>query len=234
MAGKAGEIAAVSARGLARGVRADMRTAPPDGIQVLDAIGPVMGMATIPMAVFTIASVVAGAALLLLGDWRPVVGGVVAALLCYLLARPLERVAIATDTQAAVALSRRHRGRARVLATVSAVVPMLVILSAEMAVVRRITMTTGAAPTLGWLWGYGVATAPWTVFAARVSRFRRTLASIRAYSGHVALWLLGMALLAGAPFGLAAVVGLLAAWLPLAVGILLALADRGAISDVRI
>ena len=201
---------------------------------MLDAIGPVMGMATIPMALFSIASLVAGAALLALGEWKTVVGGVVAALLCYLLARPLELVAIATDTRAAAALARGLRGRARLLATVSAVVPMLVILFAEIALVRWITGAIRATPLLAWAWAYGVATAPWTLFAARVSRFRRTLASIRAYAGHVALWLLGLALLAGAPFGVAATKGLLAAWLPLAVGVLLALADRGAISDVRI
>ncbi len=203
-------------------------------MQALDAIGPVMGMATIPMALFSLASLLAGVALLVLGEWRLVVGGVVAAMLCYVLARPLEWMAIATDTRAAAALARGRRGRARWLAAVSAALPMLVILLAEMSLVRWVTGATRAAPLLAWAWAYGVATAPWTLFAARVSRFRRTLARIRAYSGHVALWLLGLMLLAGAPFGVAAAVGLLAAWLPLAVGVLLALADRGAISDVRI
>lgn len=201
---------------------------------MLDAIGPVMGMATIPMALLSVASTLAGAVLLARGEWRLIVGGVAAGTLSFLLARPLERLAIATDHRAAAASSRGRRGRARLLATVSAALPMIFILFAEITCLRAITASAGAAPWLAALWAYGVATGPWTLFAARVSRFRRTLASIRAYAGHAALWLLALAHLAGAPWEVATAVALLAAWLPLAVGVLLALADRGAISDVRI
>ncbi len=218
---------------LARGGTTGRRSHPNERNSALDAIGPVMGMATIPMALLSLASVVAGAALLVFGDWRLVVGGVAAAAFCYLLARPLERVAIATDDRAVAALRRGRRARARGFAAVSGVFPTLVILLAEMLIVRLSTTSASFAP-LVWLWAYGVATGPWTLWAARVSRFRRTLASIRAYAGHVALWLLALALVAGAPYGIATAVGLLAAWLPVSVGVLLAMADRGAISDVRI
>ena len=177
----------------------------------------------------------AGAALLALGEWRLGAGGVVIALFSYLLARPLERVVIGSDDRALAATNHGRRARARVFAGVSGALPMLVILAAELATVRALTAPASDTPAwLGWLWAYGVATGPWTWWAARVSRFRRTLASIRAYAAHIALWLFGGSLLAGAPWGAAAGVAALAAWLPVSVGALLALADRGAISDVRI
>lgn len=211
-------------------MRAPRRT----GLKASDAIGPVMGALTLPMAVLGMASVPAGAALLVLGDWRVVAGGVVLGALCYLLARPLERAAIATDDLAVAALARRRRARARGFAMASGALPMLVILAAEVVTVRALTASASAASPLAWLWAYGVATGPWTLWAARVSRFRRTLAGIRAYAAHLAMWLFGLALLAGGSWGVAVAVAALPAALPLAVGVLLALADRGAISDVRI
>ena len=201
----------------------------------MDAIGPVMGALTLPMALLSVASVVAGAMLLASGEWRPLATGLVAAALCYLLARALERVVIATDDRAVAARARGWRARARGFATASGALPMLVILLAEIVTVRAVAGSGGtASPVLFALWAYGVATGPWTLWAARVSRFRRTLVAIRAYAAHLALWLLALALLAGAPWGVAIAAAALPAVLPLSVGVLLALADRGAISDVRI
>ena len=175
-----------------------------------DVTGTVLGLATIPMALLSAGSVVAG--------------------------RPLEALVVAIDDAAALALVRRRHGRARAIAVASGAVPVLVILVAEILCLRVVLGADASSHRLLlWLWGYGVATAPWTLFALRVGRFRRTLVSIRAYAGHVALWLFSiLALWLHMTVGVAAAAMLIPAILPFAVGLLLALADREAIANVRV
>lgn len=201
----------------------------------MDAIGLVTGALTIPMVFLSLASGLAGLGLLVLGDRRLVLAGLAAALLCLILARLMESVVIAIDHRAAVSLKHGWRSQARVLAVTSGAAPMLVILTAEIICVHT-TMDAArhASQPLAWLWAYGVATGPWTLFAARASRFRRTLASIRAYAAHVALWLFLLAFAAGVSPVMAGAAMLLPAILPFTVGMLLALADRDALTNVRI
>ncbi len=201
-----------------------------------DVTGTAMGLATIPMALLSAGSVVAGLILAVRQDWAPMVLGLLVLLLCSVLARPLEALVVAIDDAAALALDRGRRGRARTIAVASGAVPVAVILTAEVLCLRSVLGTdVGSQRWLVWLWGYGVATGPWTLFAQRVSRFRRTLVSIRAYAGHVALWLFSLlALWLHAPAGVVVAAMLVPAILPVTVGVLLALADRDAIANVRV
>ncbi len=201
-----------------------------------DVTGTAMGLATIPMALLSAGSVVAGLILAIRQDWAPVLLGVFAFLLCSVLARPLEALVVLIDDAAALALMRRRRGRACAIAVASGAVPVGVILAAEIASLRAVDGADAAShPLLVWLWGYGVAAVPWTLFALRVSRFRRTLVSIRAYAGHVALWLFSiLTLWLYVTVGIAVAAMLVPAILPFTVGLLLALADREAIANVRV
>lgn len=204
----------------------------------LDAIGLVMGLLTIPMALLSFGSIAAGIALLGRGDWRLVLFGFGVFLLSSALARLFEQVVIAIDDAAAMSLARGRRARAYGFAALSGALPTLLILIAEIGCLVRLLHFDPAAPApalLEWLWAYGVATGPWTLFALRVSRFRRTLVGIRAYAAHLALWLFSLlALVLHVAPAAAAAAMLLPAILPFTVGLLLALADRDAIVNVRV
>ncbi len=195
-----------------------------------------MGLATIPMALLSVGSVAAGLILVVRQDWAPVALGLVALLLCSVLARPLEALIVMIDDAAAQSLDRGRRRRARAIAVVSGAVPITVILVAEILCLRVVLGADAASPRLlVWLWGYGAATGPWTLFAQRVGRFRRTLVSIRAYAGHVALWMFSLlALWLRAPAGIVLAAMLVPAILPFTIGLLLALSDRDAIANVRV
>ncbi|WP_375381750.1 hypothetical protein [uncultured Sphingomonas sp.] len=201
-----------------------------------DVTGTAMGLATIPMALLSVGSVAAGLILVVRQDWAPVALGLVALLLCSVLARPLEALIVMIDDAAAQSLDRGRRRRARAIAVVSGAVPITVILVAEILCLRVVLGADAASPRLlVWLWGYGAATGPWTLFAQRVGRFRRTLVSIRAYAGHVALWMFSLlALWLRAPAGIVLAAMLVPAILPFTIGLLLALSDRDAIANVRV
>ena len=159
-----------------------------------DAVGIAKGLLTLPMLVLGAGGIVAGLILALRQDWPPIRLGLIAGLLCYCLARLLEGLVIRIDDLAARALERDHRRRARVAAIVSGALPVAVVFAAEIVSLRGVlasgsTMSSPGSAFVLWLWGYGVAVGPWTLFANRVSRFRRTLVAIRAYAGHIALWL---------------------------------------------
>ncbi|MEG3089329.1 hypothetical protein [Sphingomonas sp. PB4P5] len=201
-----------------------------------DTVGITLGLLTIPMAVLSIASIAAGVLLLVSGDWAAMLFGVAAILFCSALARLLEQVVIAIDHAAALALARGHRGRAYGTASISGALPVLVIFAAEILSLCGVLERSSAAPgVLHWLWGYGVATCPWSLYAERVSRFRRTLVGVRAYAGHVALWLFGLLTLwlDASPTVIVAVL-LVPAALPFTLGLVLALSDREAIANVRV
>ena len=200
-----------------------------------DAVGVVMGLFTIPMALLSIAGVAAGLVLALGLDWSPLIFGLAAFLACSVLAQVLERLVIAIDEAAAVALGQGRRGRARIIAVVSGALPVAVVFAAEIVCLRGVFLYTASASAIAWLWGYIVATGPWTLYAGRVSRFRRTLVGIRAYYGHVALWLFSIVALWLDVSPVVVVVVLLApAFVPFTVGLLLALSDREAIANVRV
>jgi hypothetical protein len=201
-----------------------------------DAVGTVLGLLTIPMALLSLGSVAAGVALAVRHDGMPLVFGIAAFLIGSILARVLERLVIATDDAAALALAQDRRRLARATAFVSGALPVAVIFASEIAVLHHVLALPAASPAwLVWLWGYGVATAPWTLFAERVSRFRRSLVGIRAYAGHVAVWLFSLLILWLHASPVLLVATLLAnAFIPVTVGLLLALADREAIANVRV
>lgn len=201
-----------------------------------DVTGTAMGLATIPMVSLTTGSIVAGLVLALRQDWALLVPGLALLSLCSMLARPLEALVVGIDDAAARASMRGQRGRARCRAVASGAVPVAVMLAAEVLCLRAVLGEAATSPPLlVWLWGYGVATGPWTLFALRVGRFRRTLVSIRAYAGHVALWLFSiLALWLHALTGVVVAAMLVPAILPFTVGLLLALADREAIANVRV
>lgn len=201
-----------------------------------DATGDVMGLLTVPMALLSIAGVVAGLVLAATGHWPPVLLGLAAFTGCTVLAHLLEPLVIAIDDVAAVSLQRERRRAARLCAIASGAAPVAVIFVAEIMSLRTVFASGSSAPALlAWLWGYAVATGPWTLFAQRVSRFRRTLVGIRAYAGHLALWLFSLLWLGlAAPPAVVAAALLIPAVLPFAVGMLLALADRDAIANVRV
>jgi hypothetical protein len=201
-----------------------------------DFVGVAMGFVTIPMAILSVASLAGGAWLLAIGAWRLVLLSVAPFGLCVLMSPLLEQLIVYIDHAAAVALGRHDRGQARLIAIVSGALPVLVILAWEYGCFRAIMSTSFGVPvTASWLWSYGVATGPWTLLAARVSRFRRTLCGIRAYAGHLAYWLLSFeVLIVGASPVVGAASMLLPAILPFTVGLLLALADRDALTNVRV
>ena len=195
-----------------------------------------MGLVTIPMALLSIASLIGGAWLLAIGAWQLVLLGLAAFGLCTLLAPALERLVISIDDAAADALAKRGRRSANLIAAISGGLPMAVILTWEYACFHLLVSGPSEAPVVArWLWSYGVATGPWTLFAMRVSRFRRTLCGIRAYAGHLAYWLLSILILAAGAAPLPAAVSMiLPAILPFMVGLLLAIADRDALRNVRV
>ena len=201
-----------------------------------DVVGTAMGLLTIPMALLSVGSVAAGLTLAIRQAWSPVVFGLAVFLLCSILARLVEWLVIRIDDAAALSLGKGRRRHAHLAAIISGALPVAVILAAEVACLRGVIAHAAGAPAfLGWLWGYGAATGPWTLFAERVSRFRRTLVGIRAYAGHVALWLYSLLALwlDASPVAVGAAM-LVPAALPFAVGLLLALADRDAITNVRV
>jgi hypothetical protein len=201
-----------------------------------DTLGVALGLLTIPMAVFSMASVPAGLMLALWQDWPALLFGVAAFLGCSVLARLLERLVIAIDDAAAVTFSHHRRRRAYAIAIVSGALPVLVIFVAEIVSFRGVFAWPSSAPGLAqWLWGYGVATVPWSLFAEQVSRFRRTLVGIRVYAGHIALWLFLILThwLNASPVLIVAAL-LVPATLPFTLGMVLALADREAIANVRV
>ncbi|USI72370.1 hypothetical protein [Sphingomonas morindae] len=194
-----------------------------------------MSLVTVPMALLTLASIGAGAMLMFFGDLRVLIDGCVIAMLGYGAAVLLERLIVYLDDQAIRASERGRRRAAHGFAALSGGFPMLVFLSYEWFVFRQVALRPGDHPLLLELWSYGVATGPWTLFAAHVSRFRRTLCGIRAYAGHLAYWLLAAASLGlDAPPPVAAALMLLPAILPFIVGLLLALADRNTLTNVRV
>lgn len=195
-----------------------------------------MGLLTIPMALLCLGGVTAGLVLVPLQAWSVLSSGVAAFTICSVLAHPLERMVIAVDDIAAVSLERGRPTAAYVAAVVSGALPVATIFAAEIVSLHVVLIHTGTAPrVLCWLWGYVAATGSWTLFAERVSRFRRTLVGIRAYAGHIALWLFSVLTLWGdVPVAAAVAAMLVPAMLPFTVGLLLALADRQAIADVRV
>ncbi|WP_174297880.1 hypothetical protein [Sphingomonas bacterium] len=201
-----------------------------------DVTGTAMGLLTIPMALLSAGSAVAGLVLAARGHWPPVLLGLAALLFWLVLARPLEALVVRIDDAANLSQDRGRHRLARAIAVASGAVPVAVILAAEVLCLRAVLASdAGSHPLLVWLWGYGAATAPWTLFAQRVGRFRRTLVGIRAYAGHVAMWLFSiLALWLHAPAGAVAAAMLVPAILPFTVGLLLALADRDAIANVRV
>ncbi|HEY0270489.1 MAG TPA: hypothetical protein VGC10_05825 [Sphingomonas sp.] len=202
----------------------------------MDWIGTVMGFVTLPMALFMIASIGAGVALLLIGAGGIVMIGLLAFAAAYLVAGGLERVIRRLDEIAITVQRARGRARARFVAAASGILPMLVLLGWELACFHTaMTSDTTAPRLLLWLWSYGVATGPWTAFAMRVDSDRRTICCIRAYAGHLAYWLLSaLYLLADAPLLVGGIAMLMPAALPITVGWLLAVANREALHNVRI
>lgn len=201
-----------------------------------DTVGVTLGLLTIPMALLSMAGVVAGLLLVFWQDWLSLIFGGAAFLICSIFARVLEQMVIAIDDAAAVSLDYGRRRGAYAIAIVSGALPVLVIFTAEILVFRGVTAWSSPAPVvLQWLWGYCVATGPWSLFAERVSRFRRTLVGIRAYAGHIALWLFLCLTQWSNPSPAAIVAVLLVpAALPFTLGMVLALADREAIANVRV
>jgi hypothetical protein len=202
----------------------------------VDLIGTAMGLVTIPMAILSVASVAGGLWLLATGIWAPVLWGLSAAIACALLARALERAVVAIDDAAAQSLARQAPGRARLIAILSGGLPVAIIFYWEYACFFSMLSASDKAPVWAlWLWSYSIATGPWTLLAVRISRFRRTLCGIRAYAGHLAYWLLSFGvLIANAPLALIAASMAIPAILPFTVGTLLALADREALTNVRV
>lgn len=202
----------------------------------MDLIGTVMGFVTIPMALFSIASVLAGLVLLLSGATHTVLIGLAGFVVASAIAVLLERHVIWLDARA-IMVGRRHgRGRARYVAAIAGILPMLILLAWEMFAFHIIMAEpVQASPLTLWLWSYGTATGPWTAFALHAGRDRRTLCSIRAYAGHLAYWLFSfLVLLCDAPIAMAGTVMLLPAILPITVGCLLAVANRNSLRNVRI
>lgn len=202
----------------------------------VDVIGLAMGMVTIPMFLLTLAAPVGGVWLLVASGGVPlVVGGVAAGVLGFVLARLIEAGVAWLDEIAVEVRARAGSLVGHLAGFVCAAVPMAVLLGWEFAAFRLLVAEPHPAPAVArWLWCYGVATGPWTLFAVRVGSDRRTLCSIRAYAGHIGFWLLSAAWAGGMPLPAAAWLMLAPAALPLTVGTLLAIADRDALRNVRI
>ena len=193
-----------------------------------------MGMATIPMALLSVAGVICGAILLVTGGGAVVGTGLLACAAGILLAYLLEFVVTFLDSAALAVLTKFGRRAGRLVGLLSGILPMVVILGWEYFCLTHI-MTSPGNRMLLWGWSYGVAIGPWTIFALGVGSDRRTMCSIRAYAGHIAYWLLSISLLVlHLPTPIALAVMALPTILPITVGTLLATADRAALRNVRI
>lgn len=199
----------------------------------LDVVGTAMGIATIPMALLSVASMAAGLALLATGNWGPVAAGLIAVILALAFAYLLEGVVRLIEGSALGVQRRSGRSAGLRVGLVSGVLPVVVILAWEYWAWARFSAMPGPRP-LPWLLSYGVATAPWSLFGGLMGSDRRTLVRIRAYAGHLSYWLLSIAMVAHAPAWLVALVMALPAILPGTVGTLLAVADRDALRNVQI
>lgn len=200
----------------------------------MDFVGKAMGMATVPMALLSLASLLGAALLLVTGQAELVMFGIAAIALAFALAVAIEAASRRLDAAAWAVLCRRGRGEARVVAAIAGTLPMLPILAWE-AACFSVWLRSPAPGVAGWLLSYGVALWPWTIFALAIHGDRRTLCGIRAYAAHIAYWVLSAAVLLGhAPFGVGVALMALPASLPVTVGLLLAIADREALRNVRI
>ncbi|WP_419826125.1 hypothetical protein [Sphingomonas sp.] len=201
----------------------------------MDRIGTIMGVVTVPMALLTVASIVAGLWLLVAGPASVVVLGIFASAAGLAIAWLLEQLVALLDDLALAIQVRRGAAAKRGAALVCGIAPMLVVIAWEYECLHLL-VRFGVPATMfaTWLWSYGVATGPWTLFAQLVGSDRRTLCGIRAYAGHLAYWLLSAASLAGLPDMLCLTLMALPAALPVTVGTLLAVADRQALRNVRI
>jgi hypothetical protein len=201
----------------------------------MDRIGTIMGVVTLPMALLTVASIGGGLWLLVAGPSLPVVLGIPASAAGLAIAWGLERLVALFDDAAISARARHGSAAGQCVALACGIVPMLVVIAWEYECLRAFVIPAPPATAIAaWLWSYGVATGPWTLFAQLVGSDRRTLCGIRAYAGHLAYWLLSAAVLAGAPPALGLLLMVLPAALPVTVGTLLAVADRQALRNVRI
>jgi len=186
------------------------------------------------MAVLSVASAGSGFFLLGTGSWQIVLSGVIACLVGLIIACLIELVVAVLDAIALATLSRAGRPAGRAVGVISGLVPMLVILAWGYATLLR-GMHDPAQPLALWLWSYGVALGPWTIFALSVGGERRSLCGIRAYAAHLAYWLLSaLVLIVHAPLVVIIPIMFLPAILPVTVGALLAAADREALRNVRI
>jgi hypothetical protein len=201
----------------------------------MDRIGTIMGVVTVPMALLTAASIGGGLWLIVAGPALPVVSGILASAVGLAIAWALERLVALFDDVALRVRARHGTIAGQGVALACGIAPMLVVIAWEHACLRALVAPAPPATVVAtWLWSYGVATGPWTLFAHLVGSDRRTLCGIRAYAGHLAYWLLSAAALAGAPDALGLALMALPAVLPATVGTLLAVADRQALRNVRI
>jgi hypothetical protein len=202
----------------------------------MDFTGTLLGVLTIPMALLNAGSGIAGLWLILRGDWSAVLLGALLFAGGTIIAPSLSRMSSALANIAGAAMSEQRRAQGYLVAFLSSAWPVLVILIWEVAAFYALhRQDTGGGGIALWIWSYGVATGVWSWQAHRAESEDRTLKGIQAYSAQIAYVVLSTCLLL-LDWPLAVGVGLmlLPMILPLAVGMLLALADRDALRDVRI
>ena len=200
----------------------------------MDLIGISMGIVTIPMAILTLAGIVGGVGLIVDGAWYPLFAGLAAIALGLGIAFAIEGLVALIDALAIAVAERIGRAAGLVVGFVGAALPMAVIIAWQWQSLVLLPAMPGERLAIG-LWTYAVATLPWTILALRADGNRRTLSGIRAYAAHIAFWLLAVTRAwFGIPAEIALLVTALPALLPIAVGTLLAVADRDALRNVRI
>jgi hypothetical protein len=202
----------------------------------LDFTGTLLGMLTIPMALFNAGAGIAGFWLVLRGEGVSVGIGIVLFGVGALFG-PM--VPGAGSGLAEIALAEKNAGRrhwASALAALNSAFPLVVILVWEVAVFLFFKERGADGETVAhWFWSYGIATGIWSWRAHRAAPEDRTLSSIQAYSAQISYVILSACvMLSGWPMPAAIAVMLPPMALPLITGYLLALADRAALRDVQI
>jgi hypothetical protein len=202
----------------------------------MDFTGTLLGALTIPMALLNASCGIAGLWLMLRGDWLAVLIGVLLFLAAGIVAPVLSRTSNALAELALAAKTRDRPALGYIAAICSGGWPVVLIVLWEVATLHLLLQRTPQGDDIAlWIWSYGVATGVWSWQAHRASNKDRTLRGIQAYSAQLAYGVLSAAVvLLRWPLAIAIALMMLPMILPLAVGMLLALADPDVLRDVQV
>lgn len=202
----------------------------------MDFTGTFLGLLTIPMLLLNVMAGMAAVWLAARGDFHNILIGIVVFMMGSIGATFLQRAdgRLANFARSAVESGRLWTGYAAALINSGGPVAIIILWELGTLLILKPEIDDTADIAL-WLWSYGVVTGIWTLRAFLANRRNLTLVTIQAYSAQLGYVALSVALLLldwTIPGALALM--LVPMVLPLIVGFLLALADRGALDNVQI